>query len=179
MTTTIRHILTVFILASLTGCFIQTKTRKPKSDLKTQTLTVYKIDERVQVENIQITKLDTTLNLFKGESLIGITVKGTIKTVIDPELKSKYYFDKLDFVETIENFGRQITIEIIPFLKKTNPNLKKDKPTKNNVKYKQFADKTEFEFYCEKKVITPGMGKYQIGFVCGQKKETIWLFRRK
>jgi len=88
MTTTIRHILTVFILVSLTGCFIQTKTRKPKSDLKTQTLTVYKIDERVQVETIQITKLDTTLNLFKGESLIGITVKGTIKTVIDPELKS-------------------------------------------------------------------------------------------
>ncbi|MDQ3189967.1 MAG: hypothetical protein M3Q58_00070 [Bacteroidota bacterium] len=161
----------------MTGCYIQTKTRKPESDLKTQTQTIYKIDKRIQIAVVEIIKIDTTLNLFKGESLIGITVKGqiskaNISTAVD-------YFDNLNFIETSDNHGRQVTIEIIPTLKTTNPNLKKSKPRKTKVKYNYLADKTEFEFYVEKKIFTLGFGQYQIDIACGQKNETIWLFRRK
>ena len=177
MATSIRHILTLLILAFLTGCFIQTKTRKPKSDLKTQTQTIYHIDKRVQVDAIEIIKIDTTLNLFKGESLIGITVKGQIANA--NESASLDYFDDLNFIETIDNHSRQQVIEIVPTLKTTNPNLKKSKPRKTKVKYNRLADKTEFEFYVEKKIYTHGFGQYQIDIMCGQKKETIWLFRRK
>ena len=161
----------------MTGCFIQTKTRKPKSDLKTQTQTIYKIDKRVQVDAIEINKIDTTLNLFKGESLVGITVKGQIAKANNSSTVD--YFDDLNIIETIDNQSRQQTIEIIPTLKTTDPNLKKSKPRKTKVKYNYFADKTEFEFYLEKKIYTLGFGRYQIDIACGQKKETIWLFRRK
>ena len=161
----------------MTGCFIQTKTRKPKSDLKTQTQTIYHIDKRVQVDAIEIIKIDTTLNFFKGESLIGITVKGQIANA--NESASLDYFDDLNFIETIDNHSRQQVIEIVPTLKTTNPNLKKSKPRKTKVKYNRLADKTEFELYAEKKIYTLGFGQYQIDIMCGQKKETIWLFRRK
>lgn len=161
----------------MTGCFIQTKTRKPESDLKTQTQTIYKIDNRVQVFTIEIVKIDTTLNLFKGESLIGITVKGQI--IKENNSSAVDYFDNLDFIETIDNQGRQMIIEIIPTLKTTIPSLKKSKPRKTKVKYNYLQDKTMFEFYVEKKIYTPGFGQYQIDVTCGQKKETIRLFRRK
>jgi len=177
MTTTIRHLLTLLILVFLTGCFIHTKTRKPKSDLKTQTQTIYKIDKRVQFDAIEINKIDTTLNLFKGESLVGITVKGQITKANNSS--SVDYFDDLNFIETIDNHNRLQTIEIVPTLKTTNPNLKKSKSKKTSVKYNYLADKTEFEFYVEKKIYTPGFGQYQIDIVCGQKKETIWLVRQK
>jgi hypothetical protein len=176
MKTTILLILTILFLTSLTGCFIQTKTRKPESDLKTQTHTIYKIDKRVQVDAIEVSKIDTTLNLFKGESLIGITVKGHISKANNSAID---YFEDLDFIEAVNNHSRLQTIEIVPTLKTTNPNLKKSKPTKTKVKYNYLSDKTEFEFYVEKKIYTPGFGQYQIDIVCGQNKETIWLFRRK
>lgn len=177
MKTTTRYILTILIFATLTGCFIQTKTRKPKSDLNAQTQTIYKIDKRVQVETIEVVKIDTTLNLFKGESLIGITVKGQISKANNSSAID--YFDDLNYIETIDNQSKQQTIEIVPNLKTTNPNLRKSKPRKTNVKYNFLSDKTEFEFYVEKKIYTLGFGQYQIDVACGLKKETIWLFRRK
>jgi hypothetical protein len=161
----------------LTRCFIQTKTRSPQSDLKTQTQTIYKIDKRIQVDTINIIKIDTALNLFKGESLIGITVKGQISK--ENNSSNIDYFDGLYFVETIDNHNRQQIIEIVPILKTSNPNLHKSKPRKTSVKYNYLANNTGFEYYVEKKIYTLGFGQYQIDIACGQKKETIWLFRQK
>jgi hypothetical protein len=177
MKTKIRYFLTLLLIVFLTGCFIQTKTRKPKSDLKTQTHTIYKIDKRIQIDSIKIIKIDTTLNLFKRECLIGIAVKGEIDNAKNTSAID--YFDDLDFVETIDNQTRQQSIEVIPILKMTNPNLKKSKPRKTKVKYNYLSNKTEFEFYVEKKIYTPGFGQYQIDIECGEKRETLWLFRRK
>ncbi len=171
-----RQILIILLLASLTSC-IQTKTRKTKSDLTTQTQTVYKIDKRVRIDSMQIVKIDTILNLFKGESLIGIKVNGHIDKANNSA--SVDYFDDLKFIETIDNHGREITINIVPTLRTTNPNLKKSKQTKTKVKYNYLADKTEFVFYVEKKVLTYGFGMYQIDLTCGQRIQTISLTRRK
>jgi hypothetical protein len=171
-----RQILIILLLATLTSC-IQTKTRKPKSDLATQTQTVYKIDKRVQIDSMEIVKIDTTLNLFKGEFLIGIKVNGHIDKANNSVAID--YFKDLKFIETIDNHGREISINIVPTLRTTNPNLKKSKRTKTKVKYNYLADKTEFAFYVEKKVFTHGFGMYQINLTCGQRIETISLTRRK
>jgi len=177
MTTTIRYLLPLLILAFFTGCYTQTKTRKPKSDLKTQTQTISIIDKRVQVDAIEIIKIDTTLDLFKGEALIGITVNGKIAK--SNNSASVDYFDELNFIERIDNEIRQQTIEIVPNLITTNPDFKKSKPKKTEVKYNYLTNKTEFELYLEKKIYTPAFGQYQIDIVCGGRKETIGLFRRK
>jgi hypothetical protein len=160
-----------------TGCSIQTKTRKPAGDLKTQTLTIYPLDERVVVEAIEVLKIDSTLDLFKSEALIGIKVKGHITK--SEKLSGKDYFDGLNFVETINNNGNKQLIEVIPSLKTTNPNDKKSKLKSTGVKYNYLGDKTEFELYVEKNIIAPNLGKHEIDIVCGRQKETIVLWRRK
>lgn len=170
-------ILCLVALVNFTGCYIQTKTRKPKGDLKTHTQTNYKLDERVVVEQIDIVKIDTMLDLFKNEALIGITVKGHITK--SEKLSGTDYFDGLNFVETINPTGNQQLIEVIPLLNTTNPNDKKSKPKSSSVKFNYLVDKTEFELYVEKKIVTPNLGQHKIDILCGQLRKSIFLWRRK
>ncbi|MFM2000204.1 MAG: hypothetical protein RL204_2151, partial [Bacteroidota bacterium] len=117
------------------------------------------------------------LDLFKNEALIGITVKGHITK--SEKLSGTDYFDVLNFVETINSTGNQQLIEVIPLLKTTNPNEKKSKLKSTSVKFNYLVDKTEFELYVEKKIITPNIGQHKIDILCGQQTEPIVLWRRK
>ena len=171
--------LIVLFLPILSGCILQGKTRKPESDLETQTKRIYRIDDRIYVEEMRIEKLDTALNLFKGEALIGITVKGAINFDNDSELDIKYYIEKLDFIEKPGSSEEPISIELIPFIRAVNSNAKRQKPPKNDVKYDRLTGKTEFEFYVENQITQLSFGKNQIDIICGQKRETILLWRPK
>jgi hypothetical protein len=171
--------LLVLTFPILSGCILQNKTRKPNSDLETQTKRIYRIDDQVVVEELLIEKLDTALNLFKGEALIGITVKGAINVDSDSELDIKYYIEKLDFIEKPGSSAEPISIELIPFLKSINSTAKRPKPPKNDVKYKRLAGKTEFEFDVEKRITQLNFGKNKIDITCGQIQETVLLWRPK
>lgn len=178
MMTHVKYILTLLILTFLTGCYIQTKTRKPKSDLKTKTQTVYTIDNRIQVDTLIIIKIDTTLNLFKAESLVGITVKGKFRKTADSTTIS--YFDNLTFIESVNHQNKYIHIDIVPNMKTFPIAQKKAEKIKNKLKYNYLSDGTvEFEFYTEKKIFTTWLGRYKIDFTCGQQSKTIYLFRSK
>ncbi len=174
----VKYILMLFILTFLTGCYIQTKTRKPESDLKTKTQTVSVIDEKIQVDTIVITKIDTTLNLFKAESLVGITVKGKFHTPMSSATIT--YFDNIRFIESRNINNKRIRIDIVPGMKTSHLSMKKAEQIKNKVKYNYLSNgDTEFEIYLEKKIYTTGFGAYRIDFTCGQQNKTIYLFRSK
>ena len=178
MIANIKNIATLFILTFLTGCYIQTKTRKPENDLKITTQKVSAIDEKIQVDTIIITKIDTTLNLFKAESLVGIIVRGKFRTPTDSAAIT--YFDNIRFIESSNFNNKHIRIDIVPGMKTSILSKKKAELIRNKVKYNYLSDgNTEFEFYIEKKIYTTGFGSYQIDFTCGQQGKTIYLFRRK
>jgi hypothetical protein len=175
----IRYILTSIILPVYTLLFIRTKTRKPKSNIKTYTKTITKIDSRIQVESIDIEKIDTETSFLKNETLIGITLIGKICNV---NTLGIVYFESLNFIETIDNHLKQITIEIIPSLKWIHPSEKNKKNLKlatSKVKYNYLPDVTTFEFYVEKSIVLSGFGNYLIDIQFAQKKETIKLVRYK
>jgi hypothetical protein len=178
MIANIKHILSLLILTFLTSCYIQTKTRKPESDLKTKTQTVIAINECIHVDTIIITKIDTTLNLFKAETLVGITVKGKFNTPMNSATIT--YFDNVTFIESSNPYDTHIRIDIVPSMK-TSLLSKKSEKIQHKMKYKSLSNgDVAFEFYVEKKIITPHIGAfYQIDFSCGEKSNTIYLFRRK
>ncbi|HSY62485.1 MAG TPA: hypothetical protein VK796_11445 [Cytophaga sp.] len=162
----------------MTGCYIQTKTRKPESDLKTKTQTVSAINECIHVDTIIIKKIDTSLNLFKAEALVGITVKGKFHTPMSSATIT--YFDNVTFVESSNLNDKHIRVDIVPHMK-TSLLSKKAEEIQHKIKYKSLSNgDIAFEFYVEKKIITPHIGAcYQIGFICGAKSNTILLFRGK
>lgn len=172
-----RFILTGLFLPLYTRFFIRTKVRKPKSDLKTTTQTVYAIDKKILVDIIEVKKIDTETSFLKNECLIGITFKGKIshgnnKVTID-------YLDAINFVDIVDNQLKQIKIEIIPSLKSIHPNQKESVFSNSKIKYNETTEALFFEVYLEKVIVLSGFGNYAIDIQCANRKETIEVFRYK
>jgi hypothetical protein len=173
----IRSILSYFILPLYTLFFIKTKSRKPKSDLKTITHVLPAIDERIQIERLDLIKIDTSTSYLKEDALIGITLTGKISTIDNPT--AIYCFEAVHFVDRVDHRDKKISIEIIPCLKAIHQSQKEARLAKSNVKYNYASGTTAFEFYVEKVIILSGFGNYTIDILCAQKKETITLMRYK
>jgi len=170
-----KELILLAALITLSACGIQTHTQKPVSDLKTSESIVFTYSNRVVIDSFHVTKIDTALNLFKAESLVGIKVSGSIlKQQGKPNQFD--YFENICFIEKTDLDGKKISIEIVPNLKTSD---KKKRSEKSKVKYTVLDDRTNFEFYLEKKVITTGFGGYVVEFICGDKRENICLIRRK
>lgn len=168
--------LTVLLLIFLAACGIQTHTRQPEGDLKTHTQEIPVIDNRVHIESLEITKIDTTLNLFKAESLVGVNVSGYILHS-EKATSTLDAFENVEFVETVNSSNHDVHIAIVPVLGKKHG--KKSNAPKTAVKYTTLSDKTTFEFYVEKKIFTTGFGGYQVHFSCGEQIQSIGLVRKK
>jgi len=173
----IRYILTYFILPVYSWLFIRTKVRKTRSDLKTNTYTIYALDKKIHVDSIAVKKIDTETSFLKNESLIGITLVGKVYNTDNTNTFN--YFDSLTFLDTVDNQLKHISIEIIPTLKSVLPNQKESKLANTKVKYNFLSNATQFEFYVEKVIVFSGFGNYSIDIKCAESKATIELFRYK
>ncbi|HOY31394.1 MAG TPA: hypothetical protein PKW80_05910 [Bacteroidales bacterium] len=134
------------------------------------------IDKRVHIDSIKTVNIDTALNLFNENPLIGITIKGHIdKSIKDTISKAIDYIDKLICNEKIVYYKHKISINIIP----TIDTIEKSKLPRTSTKYNYLADRTEFEFYFVSKTMPPSSGHYKFHITCGQQRQKIVVMIRK
>ena len=158
-------VLSLILVSCKSFLGITTKTDKPQTDIKT---TYYEFDRNrnISINNLEYKILDSTLNMFKSEALIEVSIDGEFK------IKENEKFIQNVIVLSNVN-GVNQTIELLPTLQKRKKrNDRCEYIIENN-------DIKKFKMNLQIKVTNLHFGKNIVILNCFDKKQELNFRRTK
>ena len=170
-----KYVLPLVLLLVLSSCSsflgVRTKTRKPVSDVKTESRR-YTTDRQVVITGLKTEVLDDELNLFKNNGLIRIELEGHF----NKESWESVYFDDMLLLEKVSDANAtrncSIEIDIIPAF--TRKRSKRD-----GTVYQEEDTKVYFKTTLEHRLYTGCYGQNTVHVTCAGKEEQVILVQRK
>lgn len=165
----------IVVFTIVLGYFKKNKTRKPKSDVPTFSHKIFNIDPKITISAIEIIPIDTQLDFYKTQILVGIRINGHIDQTTSGAVFKGIH--QVYFYENDQTNPFSLSIEIVPVLQTQYLASATQQPPAANYTFSN--NKAQFDVYVEEIINIHTFGPIEITWKCGNAIQKIKLFRYK